>query len=185
MALYANRHNNQITIRFVAGMMILCCLCAARALLCVGSRQFASSNSIIDSIFSFNSFGVFLTVSLCALVKNSFAFCGLTILFIIFALYGAALLCLLILRHISVFARFTLRLMTIFLAFIHVKFRNGLDLLTRRATFGNNHGFFLTKKLCLGPVSGYIPVSGLFYYTSYKTKNKFIHKRLTGCIEAV
>lgn len=64
-------------------------------------------------------------------------------------------------------ACFTHRLESIRTGTVFVKFKNRLNLLACGTSFGYDllrHSFFLIKKLCLEPVSGYSPASGLFHY---------------------
>ncbi len=167
MTIKTNRNKVKPMFRGVAFVvMIMFCGFTTNTLQSIRADQFTGSNSVIDSIDSFNPFGVLLTIFLCVLAVCDFAFIGLAILLRTFALCGSAFFGL----SIGLLARFALAMKSLSFGFIFVKFQKRLNFFARRTLFVYDllrHNFLLGRKLCLEPLQiRYL--CGLFYYSGVK-----------------
>ena len=129
-------------------------------------RQFSCCNSVIYSIFCFAAVRILLDVEFAHFSSDFLSPFALLISFEAclsfwrFSISGV--LCLI--------AYFAIRLIAAFFFFGIVKFSNRLDKFALRASFCYNllrHGRFLNKRLCLGPVTRPILVSGSSYFNEY------------------
>ncbi len=181
-----NRFNVKPVLGFIAGMVVLFCLLGAvMALLGIGTRQFASRNSMIYSILGFTliwmagvetflssfaffaftvtSSGGFTFFTLVSSSMSSFAFIALGVMsFNHFAIFAFTILLL-----VKFLASFTLSVKSIFFTAVFTKLRERFDLFAMKALFCYDrlrHGFLLTRKLCLEPVAVH-SVIGLSYYS--------------------
>lgn len=146
-------------------MMIFLCLFTTRAFQRIWAWQLATSNSMI---YSFYRFVVFGTTSKIIFASN-FAFFCFGILPAFFPACKFAFFCFLVLGYTFIIAFFTQVTITVFPRFVFGKFRERFNFFAFITAFCLNclrHGRFSlnSERLCLEPVSGYIPVSGSFYY---------------------
>lgn len=182
MTFNTNR-NNIKPMFFGVAFVVVVLFCLFRAIMAfqgIGARQLAIPYSIIDSVSSLIAIGIFCLATLCSKFAYKFTSFALIITSVfslsVFAMVvfpdgsfvnNLPFLALAIRFLILFFAYFALVAMFIFFAFIFVKFRNGFNFFAIATSFCYDllrHSFFLTKKLCSGPVLGYIPISGSFHY---------------------
>ena len=215
MTILANRNNVKPVFWFIAGMVVLFCLCwAIVALQSFNTRHFAPTNSMINGSFSFAGFRVlktplfmvgfpfpatiillksfqadsstffgftvfFITFAFCGpalfaaeiVFLDSFAFFSFTIFFTTFAVYGLTFLCLRILSHRSLIARFTCMTKPIFRGFVPVKLRKGFKLFAFGTWLRYNwfrHNRFSIKRLCFELHKPDICVAFFNYSPQYK-----------------
>ena len=154
MTLRTNRDNIKPMFRFIGPMVILFCLLAACTPIMMCGEQFSCTNSTTDFVSGLFLFGIVFIITFACL----FAFVGLEIsLFDLFVFFGLAIL---------PRAVFAIILQPVTRAFR--KLGQWKDSLAFRTSFCFNwfrHGLIPYIKSCLEPVSGYIPVSGLLYYS--------------------
>ena len=154
-------------------MVMLCLRRTAMAFKSIGSWQFTRINSVINGIYSFNSFRVskfpapisnFILFASIIAIRGSLTFLCFAISFLSFAL---GLFCFISLR-VSPMADYAVTSISTWPAVVSMKLRNGFNLFAFSTGLCYDllrHRFFLIKKLCLEPVSGHNPASGLFYYS--------------------
>ena len=184
MAFLTNRNNIEPMLRLVAWMMVLFCLVSAiMTFQGTCSNQFASCNSISNSIACFRAFWKTIVMFHGVLCENFFpAFAFVIIFNSNFPLFGMPVLCsshsmalFAYFRFAPLFAIFILTYFAFILTLIFeylafMKLRKWFNLFATRTGFRYDcfrHGLFLYKRLCLGRLQA-SPVFGSVYYTVNK-----------------
>lgn len=149
-------------------MMTFLCLFAARTLKGFYRREVAPTNSYHYSTFSL-TFIRFL-------VRSHFGFTlvGLTVGFCcIYPFFALIVELISLYTFLALFVFFlafdALSLKSVFSGAVFIKLRNGFSFFAHTTFFCYDwlrHVFSLIKKSCLGPVTGYGPVAGSFYFTT-------------------
>ena len=175
MTFNTNRNNIKPILRgitFVV-MVMFCLFWALRAFQSIRAKQIASSNSVINSIYGFDFFRI---STFSASISNFILF---AIIIVVFSTYSffcflVTLLCspMLFFTFLALSVLLTTSpakdLVSIFLSTVFIELRQRFYLVALRTSFGYDllrHNCFSIKQLCSGPVLGYIPTSGSFYYT--------------------
>lgn len=173
MTFYANRKNIKIMFRFISQMMMILLrrFKTKIALERCDFRHFAGKYGIIYGLFGFVIMWIFFFTTGIYATEHFSSSLGTSIILDL----GSSFLCLCISSQIGfvVFSSmifwptcFTAILIATFPVLSFIKFRNGFGLLAFTALFRysfSSHFRLLNRRLWLEPVSGYVPVSGLFY----------------------
>ena len=136
-------------------MPLGCLIITVLAIACAGRWQSARFNFMAYSQSSFIFDRVFLNIAF----SSFFVFLAVPISLLNFSAYFFTVGSLLIFGCNSSTASFTNGIQSAFSTAVQAKFRDGFDYLALRTGLcydGLKHGFFLIKKLCLGPVTGHI-----------------------------
>jgi len=183
MAIYANGDNVKPVLRCVAKMMmVLFCLFTARALQRIRAGQFASFNSVSQSITSLTIFRMAKKVALRVAITGGFALWAMLVtLFYNFAVWTLSVMfcsrlaffCIIFVILFDTFqvANFAIILAFIFCSVVLIKLRERFRLFAHSTGFHYNfssHFRLLNRRFWLEPVAGHAPAVGSSYYTQQK-----------------